>query len=355
VRTFMKDTRNEIRSELVRIYRTKVDPQLASAENVQIYDLARISDGWETDVYRFTIEYSEANEQQREDRILRIYPGNDAAQKSAHEFNVMKQLYAAGYPVPQVLRLETDGALFGKPFVIMERIRGRSMGAIVDATPREARREPLARFCRMFVDLHALNWRPFAPDVALHETQDPSAVFAQQLSGWQGQVHALRMHAFDPVIDWLSVRLPDIAFGPPSLLHMDYHHYNVLVREEDSAAFVIDWGGAMVADYRIDLAWTLLLMGGHGWAGARALILDEYERAAGRSVEQIEYFDVVACVRRLVGILAALNVGAAELGMRPGAEAMMKNAAHIEYMYALLRERTGIAIVQVERLLSTLR
>lgn len=253
---------NEIKSRLLRLYETQSDRRFSPTENVQIQDVAQISDGWETDVYAFAVECGEANDRVREDLILRIYPGNDASQKSAREYEVMKQLYAVGYPVPQVLVLETDGAFFGKPFVIMERVIGRSLGAIVDRTPIEARREPVGRFCQMFVDLHALDWHPFVPDPSSYETQDPSDVVAGQLSEWQGRVHALQISAFDPVSDWLRERLPDIGF-PPSLLHMDYHHYNVLVRE-DSAAFVIDWGAAMVSDYRIDLAWTLLLMSGHG-------------------------------------------------------------------------------------------
>lgn len=351
----MNDTRDEIKRGLLHLYESGGDPRIASAENVQIHDLTRVSDGWETEVYRFAVDYGEANDRAREDRILRIYPGDDVARKSVHEYSVMEQLYAAGYPVPQVLLLDSEGVHLGKPSMIMERIIGPTLGAIVDRTPLDARREPLKRFCQMFVDLHALDWRLFAPDPSLYETQEPAAAVIQQLSWWQDSVHAVQISAFDPVFDWLSARLPDVRFGLPSLLHMDYHHYNVLVREEDDAAFVIDWGGSMVADYRIDLAWTLLLMGGHGWPEARALILDGYERAAGRCVEQIEYFDAIACTRRLVSILGSLTVGAAEMGMRPGAEAKMKNAAHIERVYALLRERTGIAVPEVERLLSTLR
>jgi hypothetical protein len=130
----------------------------------------------------------------------------------------MQQLYTVGYPVPQVLLLDTEGAYLGKPLMIMERIIGSTLGAIVDRTPREARREPLERFCRMFVDLHALDWRPFAEDPALYEMQEPSAAFAQQLSGWHAFAHARQITAFDPVFDWLKAQLRDVRFGPPSLL-----------------------------------------------------------------------------------------------------------------------------------------
>jgi hypothetical protein len=43
------------------------------------------------------------------------------------------------------------------------------------------------------------------------------------------------------------------------------------------------------------------------------------------------------------------------MGMRPGAEAMMKNVSHIESVYALLCESTGLAIAEVEQLLPTLQ
>ena len=92
----------------------------------------------------------------------------------------------------------------------------------------------------------------------------------------------------------------------------------------------------------------------YGSPEPRALVLGEYERIAGYRVEQIEYFEVAACLRRLFSIVVSLSSGADKLGMRPGAEAMMADGAHIERVYARLRERTGIAIAEVERLLSRL-
>jgi len=340
----------KVQNRLLSLY----ERDFPSKEHVRIIDLARISDGWENDVYSFAVEYGKANDRQREDLILRIYPGDDAPQKSAREFNAMKQLYEIGYPVPQVLLLKTDGALFGKPFVIMERIVGRSLGAIADESPMQKKLELLTLLCQMFVDLHTLDWRPFASDPSLYETQRMSESAARALSEWQGYVHTFQMSAFDPIFDWLQARLADVEFGQPCVVHGDYHPDNILMRG-DGAAFVIDWGGVSVSDFRIDLAWTLLLMSSYGTPEARDMVLGGYERAAGRRVDQIEYFEVIACLRRLFDILASLSVGADKMGMRPGAEAMMKNVSHIESVYALLRERTGLAIVEVEQLLSTLQ
>ncbi|NIV28675.1 MAG: phosphotransferase [Anaerolineae bacterium] len=104
-------------------------------QGVRVSDLTSISAGWESDIYSFDIEHGSAEERQREALILRVYPGDDAHEKSAREFHGMSQLHKAGYPVPQVLVLEREnfpfdaaqGRPFGKPFVIMERIKSEML------------------------------------------------------------------------------------------------------------------------------------------------------------------------------------------------------------------------------------
>lgn len=87
----------------------------------------------------------------------------------------------------------------------------------------------------------------------------------------------------------------------------------------------------------------------------REIVLGEYERIAGYKMEQLEYFEVAAYLRRLFGISVSLSDGADKLGMRPGAETVMRqNASHIGGVYTLLGDRTSIAISEIEELLSTL-
>jgi aminoglycoside phosphotransferase (APT) family kinase protein len=344
----MHSTGNQIQSGLLSL----CERAFPSREKAQILDLARISDGWETDVYSFTMEYGEAAQRKRENLILRIYPGDDALQKAAAEFKAMKRLYEVGFPVPQVLLLELDAALFGKPFVVMEKVSGRSMGDVIVESPPEKQQELLTLFCKMFVDLHALDWRPFVPDPSLYATRDVAAIVDHDLSQWQEYCHHFQRHEFDPVFDWLRERILDVRFGQPSVIHFDYHPWNILLTD-DVTAFVIDWTNVRVSDFRLDLAWTLLLMSTYGNPEGRERVLGEYERIAGHSAEQIEFFDVAACLRRLASILISLSEGPDKLGMRPGAEAMMKNVGHIKSVYALLRDRTGITIAEVEELLST--
>ena len=118
-------------------------------------------------------------------------------------------------------------------------------------------------------------------------------------------------------------------------------------------AVVIDWTALEISDSRFDLAWTLLLVSTYEGEEWRDLVLQEYERLAGIRVEQIAYFDVAACARRLSSIVISLSEGPEKLGMRPGAVTMMKQQmGSIKRVYDLLQERVGIRVSEVDRLLA---
>ena len=117
---------------------------------------------------------------------------------------------------------------------------------------------------------------------------------------------------------------------------------------------VIDWTNAEIADYRYDLAWTLLLQGMYdGWA-LRDLILADYEVCLGRPVEGLAVFEAFACARRLLSMLVSLTQGAEAMGMRAGAANVMRGQIrHLENLYTLLCARTGLTLPEVGALLSS--
>jgi len=321
---------------------------------VQVSDLTSINAGWESDVYAFAVDYGPAGGRQREELILRIYPGNDAPAKSAREFHGMSQLHKAGYPVPQVFILEGENSPFGKPFVIMERIEGRNLWPLLFGSPGEDQQALLTLFCELFVRLHALDWRPFLHDETGNDMGGPYALVDLFLGTVRDYLARFSRPDFLPVVEWLEARRDRVPCPRPSPIHWDFHPANVLLRD-DGSAVVIDWTQVGVSDSRFDLAWTLLLVGSYEGLSWRERILREYERLAGVSVEQMAYFDVAACLKRLFSVVVSLSDGAEKLGMRPGAEAVMKQQiGALESVYDLLLERTGIRVAEVERLLVSL-
>src|SRR6266516_1569650 len=81
-------------------------------QGLQVTDLTRITAGWESEMYAFDVEYGPAEDRQCEALVLRLYPGDYAPAKAAHEFHSLRQLHQAGYPVPYVHLLEHTNAPF---------------------------------------------------------------------------------------------------------------------------------------------------------------------------------------------------------------------------------------------------
>ena len=84
-------------------------------------------------------------------------------------------------------------------------------------------------------------------------------------------------------------------------------------------------------------------------------MLEEYERLMGHQIEQLEFFEVIACFKRLFDITVSLSNGATTLGMKPDAEEEMKQQINrIQAVYDQLQERIGRPLPEIERLLLTL-
>ena len=339
-----KDVQRRLQEYLLQGYPDRVDQRVVR--------LTRIKEGWESDVYSFRMLYGPARKRRFEDLILRIYPGDDALPKSSREYRSMSLLNRVGYPVPQVYRLDTSSAFFAKPFMIMEKIDGRPKWSMIGAKDNATRQKLLAQFCGLFVWLHTLDWRSYVEEASQYEPGGPQGVIDRQFAIWQGVVQNFQHSEFELLMQWLMDHRSQVSSEPASIVHNDFHPNNILVRA-DGSAVVIDWTNFDITDYRFDLSWTLLLFLCYNGPQGREVVLREYERQLGRRVENLEFFDVTACVRRLFSIIVSVSEGAEKLGMRPGAQAQMVQIEPIRRIYNLLLERTGIKLPVVERLIAS--
>jgi aminoglycoside phosphotransferase (APT) family kinase protein len=326
----------DLQNQLLRYYRE----QIPAVKNPEIVDFAYISDGWENQVYAYTLEHNGGQDA----RILRIYPGDDATARSQQEFAGMRTLFEQGYPVPEVFLYETDRRWLGDVFVIMQKIDGPLMGDVMDTSPPEREKALIRRFAQLYVDLHRLDIEPFLPAGApapdSHSVLD--GLFAQGKALLDGGGH----HELDAALDWFIARREDIPCERVSITHGDFHFYNVIL-DSSEHPFVIDWTQIMPGDYRLDLAWTLLLAGGYGRPHRRDLLLAEYERIAGKPVE--------AAFKRLGFIYLSLVAGAEAMGLRPEANDLIRQKPdHIQHVYAQLKSVTGLTLPDVERVLESL-
>jgi aminoglycoside phosphotransferase (APT) family kinase protein len=318
---------------------------------VMVKDLVCMNSGWESDVYSFTIEHGMAGSRQQRDMVLRIYPGGYAVHKAREEFKTLSILHRMSYPVPEVYRLETSGESLGQPFILMERIEGAPLWGLLYEGSEQQQAGWLRLFCKLFVQLHTLDWRPYVPE-EVHKLGDPYACVRSQFEQATGQLQSMGLAGeFQPLANWFNVRLLDVPCTRPAVVHWDFHPQNILVRPNGDAV-VIDWTGAAISDPRFDLAWTLLLIEAYMGEDWRARILAEYENQVGGALAGMEFFEAFACARRLFSVVGSIKAGAGALGMRPGAEEVMKKQVEpLRRVAARLKAITGYAPFNIDEVL----
>jgi aminoglycoside phosphotransferase (APT) family kinase protein len=328
----------ELHNRLQQVIETSF-PELA---NPQVKDLVCINSGWESDVYTFRIDHGKNGAGELRDMVLRLYPGGYASVKAREEYKALTLLRSMNYPVPEVYRLDASGDPLGKPYILMERIEGRSMWPLLFEGPEEERKDWLRMFCKLFVQLHNLDWRPHLPDETA-KFNDPYFCVRSQFEQAAWQLKNLGMSAeFTPLLDWFNVRMLDVPCTRPGMVHWDFHPQNILIRP-DGSPVVIDWTGAAISDPRFDLAWTLLLVEAYMGTELRGRIQAEYEYQAGGPPAGMDFFNAFACARRLFSVIGSIKAGAGALGMRPGAEEVMKKQVEpLRRVSARLKAITGL-------------
>lgn len=315
----------------------------------RINDLSLLSQGWESDIYAFQVQWDESGRLKQEDLVLRVYPGGDAYTKSAGEYQALTLLHRLGYPVPRVDCLERDASPLGMPFLIMERIHGQPLWRTMFRAPAERCQKLVALFCGLLARLHAIDWRAAVENPGEYEPGDAHAIIDRVLDGWQRIIRAQPglLPGFAMPFQWLLDHSRNVVSRQASLSHLDFHPENILLRADDTAV-VLDWTNFDISDYRFDLAWTLVLVCSVEGLHWREPLVREYERQRGQPVEGLEFFEAAACLRRLYSVLFSLTVGAEQLGMRPGAEEdMRRQAPCLRRVHELFTQRTGMTIPEV--------
>jgi aminoglycoside phosphotransferase (APT) family kinase protein len=333
--------------ERLQAYLETLYPERSS---ISVTCLEEINMGWETELYTLEVDSTINGEQINEKRVLRVFQGDGAGRKSAKEYHLMRKLGMVDYPVPRVYGYEPSGETLGKPFILMERVMGKTLGETYrNESPEEIRRG-VDRLMMLFARLHLLDVTPFKGITELPCHDDPvQDSLDRYRTTAQGQLQWLK-----PVVDWLTERKPYIEPVPQSVLHMDFHGMNVMMREDGSEA-VIDWGASRIGDHRMDLGWTLLLHTTFGGEVYRDLILASYSEHSGRKVEDIEYFEAMAATRRIIDFATTMEGGAGSLGLRPDVVEMMKDSkGHYRRVHEVLTEKTGITLDEFVEALDSL-
>jgi aminoglycoside phosphotransferase (APT) family kinase protein len=155
--------------------------------------------------------------------------------------------------------------------------------------------------------LSRVDWRA----KGLHDLGRPDGFHERQVDRWTAfleRVKGRELPGFDVASGWLRANRP-IDYDP-GLMHGDYQFANVMYRHGGPArlAAIVDWEMGTVGDPKLDLGWVI-----QSWPEdtnapeaaessyvdlrgmpSRAELLQRYAEVAGRQVDDIDYYVILA-------------------------------------------------------------
>jgi aminoglycoside phosphotransferase (APT) family kinase protein len=327
-----------------------IHPELGAPR--RIVDVEKLYLGMEADVWSFAVETG-GDEEERVDRyVLKLFARSDAPRASEEMFG-LETIRSIGVRCPRPIAASEELAVFGRPYVLMERIAGPSVKQIFYETRNTDRDAALDIFCQVFVELHRADWRPAKDRLMAWDEDDPYGYMIVTLCRVLERIKEAGCPGLIPVWNWLGERLYTVPCRRPALLHNDFHPGNVLL-PPDGPPVIIDWGGADVGDPRRELAWSLLNVGAYE-TEARDRILREYSRRSGEVFEQFEYFEVLACLTRILSLAESWEYFLDRYRARKQEEMeVTKLRAHLLGVRTLLDGHTGIHVPELDRISESL-
>lgn len=242
------------------------------------------------------------------------------AHDMTREYRVLSALAGTDVPAPRTIALCEDASVNDMPFYVMQYCPGVILAQDIPPgyapTPEDRR-----RICVALVDtlvrLHAVDYRA----VGLEGFGRPDGYLERQVRRWSEQWQRSKtseLSDIDELIRRLRAALP--VSPSPTIVHGDYRLGNMALDPHDPGRVtaIFDWEMATLGDPLADLGYTLIYWteagdpppsGGVGTASTftaspgfftRAEIIAEYARRSGRSVDAIDFYQVLALYKLAV-------------------------------------------------------
>lgn len=291
-----------------------------SAGTSRLLRLYEMSEGHAGLTFGFSVLTADGGEA---DFILKMAPPGVARRDNTDVFRqapLLRAMRAAGLPVPGIAFASGEDDELGTSYIVMERLPGRPFLVWVpDASfPREGREVAMlwAQAAQVLAAIHRFDWKRAIPD------WQPARLPEDELAHWCrifDRSDDARVGPGRTLAQTLLDHLPPP--GPVGVCHGDFQPGNVLYRGLDMTG-VIDWDLSGIGAQALDLGWLLMMAHGPGWAadwqpvGAppRDRLIDLYRQAGGASLENIEWFEALACFR--MAAIACFNLRLHRTGRR---------------------------------------
>lgn len=226
----------------------KIRADLEAVLGFRVRDLEPIPEGHSGFTYFVTTDNGEY--------VLRVPPPGTRIAGPAdvvRQGRIMAALHSAAMPAPAIARMSSDPVVDGRPFILMERVRGTR----IETTAREQKPEAIAESAvKVLKRLHAL---PLEKTGIGDEEAVPLEV---EMMRW-GALMQRAPEELTGRAGKLGGRLAEtVPEGrTPVLVHGDYHYGNMLFTGPEVTT-VLDWEIAEIGQPLLDLG-ALCVVAGH--------------------------------------------------------------------------------------------
>jgi aminoglycoside phosphotransferase (APT) family kinase protein len=248
---------------------------------------------------------------------MRIPPPTAPADRDSgilREWRIIEALDGTDVPHTEAVAVCTDPSVLGRTFYLMGFVDGWSpMELHGGPWPEpfngdlEARRGLAYELVEGIARLSKVDWRARGLD----DLGRPEGFHERQVDRWTAFLERIKgreLPGFAETAAWLRAHEPLDYL--PGIMHGDYQFANVMFRHGAPArlAAIVDWEMGTVGDPKLDLAWVVQgwpedTTAGDGTVGgyvdmagmpSRAEMLARYAEVAGRQVDDIDYYVILA-------------------------------------------------------------
>ena len=298
---------DQFQSQVIDYLQTR----MPEASALSLHNVQRIAVGWSHETWLFDLQYTEKGAARQLGLCLRRDPGNALLQHLSdlgQQFRVLQCLEKTGVPSPKPYWYESDPAILGAPFLVMEKVAGECPSpwgreGLAYYKAAAARGSLPKSFTQALISIHTVDWRAAGLDFL--GVPGPGKDFARrEIAKWRELIN-LSGHGPEPMMTdllcWLENNIPPT--DRLTLVHGAYRTGNLLIYEDRISA-VLDWELQVIGDPMYDVAYVLTALNREGTPLLSNLVdredfFRDYEAATGIKIDEdaCRYYYVLYAMR----------------------------------------------------------